>query len=74
MYGIFLEHTLGDLLSQTGQTLGGAVLQCHSAGLSQHGVAGFTDRLNGEQLRRGQSAGKGYDLRSCGYFEYLSDV
>ena len=53
------QHTLGDLLAQAGEALGGGILQSLAAMLLQDGLGSLHHLLNGEQLGRGHTAGKG---------------
>ena len=68
------QHTLGDLLAQAGEALGGGILQSLAAMLLQDGDRGLHHLLHGEQLRCGHAAGKGNDVGLCGELQQLTDL
>ena len=68
------QHTLGDLLAQTGKTLGGRVLQSDAAVFLEDGHGGLHHLLHGEQLGSGHTTGKGDDVGLRGELQQLADL
>ena len=71
---VLCQHTLSDLLAQTGITLGGRVLQRHAAIFLQDGHGGLHHLLDREQLGRGHTTGEGDDIGLCGQLQQLADL
>ena len=68
------QHTLGDLLTQAGQTLGGGILEGGAAIFLQNGHGGLHHLLHGEQLRSGHTAGEGDDVGLRSQLQQLTDL
>ena len=68
------QHTLGDLLAQAGEALGGGILQRLAAMLLQDGDRGLHHLLHGKQLGRGHTAGKGEYVGLCRQLQKLADL
>ena len=68
------QHTLGDLLAQAGEALGGGILQRLAAVLLQNGDRGLHHLLHGKQLGSGHAAGKGEYVGLCRQLQKLADL
>ncbi len=68
------EHTLGDLLTQAREALGGGILQCFTAMLLHDGLRGLHHLLHGEQLSGRQAAGKRDDIGLCCQLQQFADL
>ena len=68
------QHTLGDLLAQAGEALGGGILQRLAAMLLQDGDRGLHHLLHGKQLGRGHTAGKGEYVGLRRQLQQLADL
>ena len=71
---VFLQHALGNLLSQRSPAVGGTVLQGRGARLIQNGIVSSFDILNGEEFRCGETACEGNDLGLGSDREKLANV
>ena len=71
---VLCQHTLGDLLTQTGIALGGRILQSHAAVFLHNGHGGLHHLLHGKQLGSGHTAGKGDDVGLRGQLQQLADL
>ena len=71
---VLRQHTLGDLLTQTGIAFGGRILQGHTAIFLQHGHGSLHHLLDGEQLGSGHTTGKGNDVGLCGQLQQLTNL
>ena len=68
------QHTLGNLLTQTGEALGGRILQSGTAILLENGGGGLDHLIHGEQLGSGHTTGKGDDVGLRGELQQLADL
>ena len=73
LHAVAAQVAVGDVLAQRGEPFGSGVLQRRGALLVQHVLAGLLDGLDREQMRIGQAAGEGDDLRIGGDFEDFTD-
>ena len=71
---VLRQHTLGDLLTQTGIAFGGRILQGHTAIFLQDGHGSLHHLLDGEQLGSGHTTGKGNDVGLCGQLQQLTNL
>ncbi len=73
LHAVAAQIAVGNVLAQRSEALGGGILQGGGTLLAQHVLAGLVDGLDREQVRVGQTASEGDDLRIGGNFKDFAD-